>query len=167
LPFTLQSDLKLCQDNDGIVYDDSSAGTGQSSTILAMLAAVNECTPPGTFKWSSSDIIADRTSLRHLLGWAGGAWKPRDFRIDLSLVGERSIVFTRWKKNTRERASKGSYGSSYEAAQTRPSPGCEVTRRVGHDRIVSYVSTLQCGCLSSELKHLSADLRGIANCLPW
>jgi hypothetical protein len=140
MPITLQSDYELCLPDGGVVFDDHGAGTEQARAILAMLAAVNECTPAADFQWASSDLISDRNSLRNLLRWVGGWQKLADFRIDLSLVGDKSVVLTRWKQDTQERSSGRSYGFSYEDNQTVAAPGCELSRKAGHDRIVSYVS---------------------------
>jgi hypothetical protein len=142
MPFVLQSDDKLCRDDAGVVFSDHDAGNQQARSILTMLAAVNECTPPDAFQWGASDIISDRNSLRHLLRWAGNWPNLKDFRIDLSLAGTKSVVFSRWKRDVREWAASWSYGFSYEEAQTKPAPGCEMSRKAGHDRVVSYVSYL-------------------------
>jgi hypothetical protein len=140
MPFTLRSDKELCP--DGIVFDDHGAGTGQPTSILAMLAAVHECTVNDVqpFDWSSSDIISDRNSLRNLLRWVDDWEKLEDFRIDLHLAGNNSVVFTRWRRDTRQEPWEHSYGFSYEDDQTESPPGCEVSQRASHDRIVSYVS---------------------------
>jgi hypothetical protein len=140
MPFTIQSDGQLSR-NDGSTMDDPAAWDGQATSILAMLAAVHECTPSDTFQWSSSDFVSDRNSLRHLLRWAGQWSKLDDFRIDLSLVGTKTVVLTRWNRHSSEWApSTSGYGSSFKSNQTTAAPGCEVTAKGSHDRIVNYVS---------------------------
>jgi hypothetical protein len=140
VPFTLISDEDLCRSEAGVVFDDAGAGTEQATAILAMLAAVTECTPPGDFQWGPSDFICDRNSLRNLLRWVGNWEKLEDFRIDISLAGTKSVVLTRWKQATPEWSKKNSFGFSYEYFKTFAAPGCELGRKACHDRIVSYVS---------------------------
>jgi hypothetical protein len=122
------------------IFVDHGACDGQQTVLLALAAAVQECTP--NFIWSDADVVADRNTLRNLLRWAEreDPKKLKDFRADTHLAGHSTLVFTRWEERTVVRASKGSFGFSFERAQTRPAPGCEVARNTGRTRVISYVS---------------------------
>jgi hypothetical protein len=107
-----------------------------------MSAAVKECTADNSqpFEWASVDFVSDRNSLRNLLRWVGKWRKLEDFRIDMHLVGEKTVVFTRWRTHSQRGPSPQNYGFSFEHHNTLPAPGYEVKRKAAHDRIVSYVS---------------------------
>lgn len=142
MPFTLRLDTEVFADR--AVFVDSGAGTDQATSLLAMLAAVDECTASAApFDWNMADVITDRNSLRNLLRWVNQSptRKVDEFRIDMHLAGERSLVLTRWKRDTHVQALPGSFGFSYEENQTTPAPGCEDSRDAGHVRIISYVCT--------------------------
>jgi hypothetical protein len=140
MPFTVISDEELSARAGNLQFYDHGASTEDEAAILAMLAAVTECTSPDDFQWRTSDIISDRNTLRNLLRWVGSWEKLGTFRIDMSLTGERSIVLPRWRQAVPEWSKRYSYGSSYEDSQTLHAPGCELSRKSCHDRIMSYVS---------------------------
>lgn len=111
------------------------------ATLLPLIMAVNkqsEVTNKPPFDWSSVDIVTDRNGLRKLTRWVGGE-EVRDFRIDLQLAGEKTVLMNRWEKRNRELFSGRTYGFSFEKASTIPAPGCKDS--TGHHRIVSYVRT--------------------------
>ena len=68
--------------------------------------------------------------------WTSGT-ASKDFRIDMQLAGERTVLFNRWETRTREQMNGRTYGFNFEKASTRPASGCE--RSTGHHRIVRYV----------------------------
>lgn len=101
--------------------------------------AVNKCAeiakkPP--FDWSSADIVTDRNGLRKLTRWVAGE-DVRDFRLDLQLAGEHTVLVNRWEKRNREVFNGRTFGFSFEKASTVPAPGCKES--TGHHRIVTYV----------------------------
>jgi hypothetical protein len=151
MPFNIPSDGQISRDDGGIVADPA-GWDGQATSVLAMLAAVSECTAPDAFQWSTCDFVSDRNSLRHLLRWAGQWGKLDDFRIDLSLVGAKTVVLTRWNRHVSEWApSTSGYGTSFKIHQTMAAPGCEVTAKGSHDRIVNYVSARIDRCMDWKL----------------
>ncbi|PCH40482.1 hypothetical protein WOLCODRAFT_143128 [Wolfiporia cocos MD-104 SS10] len=90
--------------------------------------------------WRSVDLVTDRNCLRNLLRWCGGSGKkPRDFRIDLQLAGQHTMLFSRFVTNYRHGVGAGvgqTYGFSFENESTIPAPGCE--NSIEHARIVKY-----------------------------
>jgi hypothetical protein len=141
-PLTIRPDVEVFQGSE--VFVDHGSGTKQAESLLAMLTAVELCTPD--FNWNPSDIVSDRNSLRNLLRWvtwdSSARWRPRNFRIDMHLAGEKTLVLTRWKRDIVQRPAEHSYGFSYERSETVPVPGCALSRAAGHDRIMAYVSIL-------------------------
>jgi hypothetical protein len=101
-----------------------------------LLAAVDHCQADDPFDWSSVDIITDRNGLRKLLRWIEQTEALKDFRIDLQLAGEKTVLFNRWEPQHVEPGFPGSFGHSFEESQTVPAPGCEDGD--GHHRIVTY-----------------------------
>ena len=72
---------------------------------------------------------------------APAEWDPRkDFRIDLQLGGEKSVLMQRWAARAREVIvpPKGGCRANFEREHTAAAPGCEDAG--GHYRIVQYVS---------------------------
>lgn len=96
--------------------------------------------------WSSVDFVTDRSNLRKLLRWIKGTGEEvkREFRIDLQLAGERTVLMTRWERiNQTSRRRKlaehhTGIGHNFEKESTVPAKGCE--RGISHHRIVKYVS---------------------------
>lgn len=97
--------------------------------------------PP--FNWSAVDLVTDRNGLRKLLRWIYGPTEERDmyikdFRIDMQLAGEKTVLFNRWEKRTEEELSGFTFGFNFEKKTTVPAKGCE--ENAGHHRIIQYVS---------------------------
>jgi hypothetical protein len=110
------------------------------SVLLPLVAAVNKQMKGKNnpaFDWSSVDIVTDRNGLRKLTRWVGGDAAIRDFRIDLQLAGEKTVLMNRWEKRNREMYSGKTFGFSFEKASTEPAPCCKES--TGHHRIVTYV----------------------------
>ena len=109
------------------------------ATLLPLITAVNKRAEgkKDKFDWSSVDFVVDRNGLRKLMRWIGGDSDMRDFRIDLQLAGEQTVLFSRWEKRTRETFSGRTFGFSFEKASTQAAPGCRDS--TGHHRIISYV----------------------------
>lgn len=90
--------------------------------------------------WASVDFVTDRNGLRKLLRWiADKDGSAKEFRIDMELVGDRTVLFNRWEKRTREEAdvTRRTYGFNFERESTNIVPGCE--NSTGHHRIVKFV----------------------------
>ena len=66
----------------------------------------------------------------------GDGDRPREFRIDLQLAGEGTVLMNRWEKATWAPPGNG-FGFSFEEETTVPAIGCE--KNTGHHRIVQYV----------------------------
>jgi hypothetical protein len=139
-PLTIRPDVEVFQGSE--VFVDHGSGTKQAESLLAMLTAVELCTPG--FDWNPSDIVSDRNSLRNLHRWVNWAdsdpQPPWSFRIDMHLAGKKTLVLTRWKRGIVQRPADYSYEFSYERSETVPVPGCALSRAAGHDRIMAYVS---------------------------
>jgi len=108
------------------------------AVLLPLVVAVNKRTEMVSmplFDWSSVDIVTDRDNLLKLTGWVSGV--ARDFRIDLQLAGEKTVLMTRWSERYMEPFNGRTYGHSFEKESTVPAPGCKNT--AGHHRIVTYV----------------------------
>ena len=91
--------------------------------------------------WKNVDFITNRNGLRKLLRWiiftegTCGRSIP-EFRLDLQLAGDRTVLLNRWEKDVFAPPGLG-YGFGFEQATTKLAPGCE--RSTGHHRIVQYV----------------------------
>ena len=132
LPYNVQPDM-------GFHYVDQNSHRMPSANLLPLIVAVNqkqkdEGTSP--FPWNSVDFVTDRNGLRKLLRWIIGG-EVREFRIDVELVGTKTILFSRWEKRTQEQSSGRTYGFKFEKASTNHALGCE--EGSGHHRINSYV----------------------------
>ena len=88
--------------------------------------------------WPTVDIITDRNGLRKLLRWLSPSVgrEVRDFRIDVDLIGTKTIMLSRWEDRMHNPPNARSYGFAFEAATTRPAPGCPPS---GHYRAITYV----------------------------
>ena len=111
------------------------------ATLLPLITAVNKRAEgkEDKFDWASVDFVTDRNGLRKLMRWIGGGTSSdvRDFRIDLQLAGEKTVLFNRWEKRTREKFSGRTFGFSFEKASTQAAQGCKDS--TAHHRIISYV----------------------------
>ncbi|THG97020.1 hypothetical protein EW026_g4912 [Hermanssonia centrifuga] len=91
--------------------------------------------------WSSIDLITDRNNLRKLLGWAypiPGVKNKPTFRIDMELVGEKTLILHRWEERSSVNSEGTGFGDSFERESTTPGPGCEQSTLAGHGRIITY-----------------------------
>ena len=131
LPFTIPPDT-------GISFVDQNGYRIPRAILLPLITAVNKRAEDleDKFDWASVDFVTDRNGLRKLLRWVGGT-EVRDFRIDLQLAGQKTVLFNRWEKRTRETTSGRTFGISFEKASTEAAPGCRDS--TGHHRIVTYV----------------------------
>ena len=134
VPFTLQPD-------DVAVYVDQNSAQLSQYPMLPLFAAADaihgqEATPP--VDWPTVDIVTDRNGLRKLLRWLNPSpgREVRDFRIDVQLVGAKTLVLSRWESPSREVHTGRSFGHAFEAAMTRPAPDCPSS---GHQRAITYV----------------------------
>ncbi|PCH39664.1 hypothetical protein WOLCODRAFT_134808 [Wolfiporia cocos MD-104 SS10] len=76
-------------------------------TLLRAVGVVAEMNAD-PLDWRSVDLVTDRNCLRNLLRWCGGSGrKPRDFRIDLQLACQHTILFSRFVTNYRHGAGAG------------------------------------------------------------
>lgn len=107
--------------------------------------------------WPAVDVVTDRNSLRKLLAYVQDAPPPKDFRIDLQLAGNWTVMFLRWEEKTAEVSGFKGYGDSFERAVTEPAPGCERATLAGHHRVVKYVRRVSYGCAVAWLTCISHD----------
>ncbi|CAA7262952.1 unnamed protein product [Cyclocybe aegerita] len=130
MPYTITPDT-------GIHYVDHNGYRMHANVLLPLVLAVNkrhEMTKAPAFDWASVDFVTDRNNLRGLLRWVNGT--SRDFRIDLQLAGEKTILMNRWSARYREVFNGRTYGFSFERESTDPVPGCRGTQ--SHHRIITY-----------------------------
>ncbi|TFK40515.1 hypothetical protein BDQ12DRAFT_679577 [Crucibulum laeve] len=109
-----------------------------SAVLLPLITAVDiKAKEEGllSFDWPSVDFVTDRNGLRKLLRWIVGG-EVKNFRIDLQLAGEKTVLFNRWERRTRELFSGYTFGFNFEKASTKHAYGCE--NSTGHHRIVTY-----------------------------
>ncbi|KAF2423194.1 hypothetical protein EJ08DRAFT_596344 [Tothia fuscella] len=84
---------------------------------------------------STADLVTNRNSLRHLLGFVQG--KVDTFRIDLNTVHD-TLFLTRHEKTTHRTIgarNPSGYGHNFETAFTAPEAGLESS---GHHRVITY-----------------------------
>ena len=147
MPFTVPLDGNIT-----IIDQD---GTHVPSTPLLPLFIAADIVHPlreKPFDWPSVDVVANRNSLRKLLGWANGT-ERWDFRIDVELAGERTILLNRWVESVIVDVNPRSYGHNFEEESTVPVPGCEQSIR--HLRIIKYVSFIHTLELQMESVHVN------------
>ncbi|KAI0693837.1 hypothetical protein C8T65DRAFT_585445 [Cerioporus squamosus] len=126
--------------------DQNGFRMGGASCLLPLFRAVDivsEENADTTIDWSAVDIVTDRNGLRKLMRWlqysgADSAEPLKEWRIDLQLGGEKTVLMHRWEKRQREVAAppKSGCGHNFERESTTPAKGCE--RSTGHHRIVQY-----------------------------
>jgi len=131
LPFTLQPD-------DGSNFVDQNGARMSQYPMLPLFVAadaIHEKKAP--VDWPAVDVISDRNGLRKLLRWLNPSEgrEVRDFRIDVELVGAKTIMLNRWEFRDREPPTGRSYGFAFEAATSRAAPGCPIS---GHHRAITY-----------------------------
>jgi hypothetical protein len=111
-----------------------------SAPLTPLFASADVLAADGTTEpvdWPEVDFVTDRNGLRKLLRWATSSEKLRDFRIDLQLAGNITVIMNRWEDRTVDYPHPFVYGLSFEHNTTKPAPGCEGSD--GHHRTVSYV----------------------------
>jgi hypothetical protein len=106
--------------------------------LFAAADAIQQCqeaAPP--VDWPNVDVITDRNGLRKLLRWLDPSpgRAVRDFRIDVQLVGTKTLVLSRWESPSREVHVARSYGHAFETAMTRTTPDCPSS---SHQRAITY-----------------------------
>lgn len=133
VPLTLQPD-------SGDHFVDQNGARMTEHPLLPLFAAadvIHENKEPPV-DWPAVDVISDRNGLRKLLRWLNPSEgkQVRDFRIDVELVGAKTIVLNRWEGRMREPPIGRSYGFNFEAATSRAADGCPIS---GHHRTITYV----------------------------
>ncbi|KAF8817087.1 hypothetical protein BYT27DRAFT_7126830 [Phlegmacium glaucopus] len=130
LPFTIPPD-------SGMFFVDQNSYRMPQAMLLPLITAVNKIAErkEDKFDWPSVDFVSDRNGLRKLMRWVGGN-EVRDFRIDLQLAGEKTVLFKRWEKRVQEAYNGRTFGFSFEKASTETAPGCRDS--TGHHRIITY-----------------------------
>ncbi|KAA1472274.1 hypothetical protein DENSPDRAFT_850802 [Dentipellis sp. KUC8613] len=127
-PFTLQPDT-------GLRFVDQNGHRMPTMPLLPLMKAADEAGT--TVDWPSIDVVTDRNGLRKLARWIDKGASARDFRIDIELGGDRTLIMSRWEPNTRDSAGNGrSFGFGFEEATTRHAQGCG--KSTGHYRITKY-----------------------------
>jgi hypothetical protein len=140
------------QPDRGIHFVDQNGYRMPKYPLLPLITAVTtraEGAYQLDFDWSAVDFVTDRNSLRKLVRWAKGNG-ARDFRIDLELAGDKTVLMNRWEKRTRELFSGRTFGFNFEKASTLPVEDCR--EATGHHRIVSYVGLLVLSISPGSLK---------------
>ena len=133
VPFTLQPD-------SGSHFVDQNGARMSDYPFLPLFAAADAIhdnkKPP--VDWPTVDVVTDRNGLRKLMRWLNPSEgrEVRDFRIDVELIGAKTIVLSRWEGRTREPPTGKSYGFAFEDATARAAPGCPSS---GHHRTITYV----------------------------
>lgn len=92
--------------------------------------------------WPTVDVVTDRNGLRKLLRWLSPSSrrKVRDFRIDIQLVGTKTLVLSRWDGSMYEPPTGRTYGYGFEGATTVAAPDCPPSgHHRGHHRAIAYV----------------------------
>ncbi|KAH9020496.1 hypothetical protein EDB85DRAFT_2278742 [Lactarius pseudohatsudake] len=122
VPFTLQPD-------DGYVYFDQKNAQLAQYPMLPLFAAadaIHDEKAALPVDWPTVDVVTDRNGMRKLLRWLdptpGRA--VRDFRIDVQLVGNKTLVLRRWESPAGGGLTNRSYGHAFQAEMTRAAPDC-------------------------------------------
>jgi hypothetical protein len=104
--------------------------------LLAAADAIHDKKAP--VEWPALDVITDRNGLRKLLRWLNSSEgrEVRNFRIDVELVGTKTIVLSRWEGRTHDPPSTRSFGFAFETAMSCAAPGCPIS---SHYRAITYV----------------------------
>ncbi|TFY74199.1 hypothetical protein EWM64_g9814 [Hericium alpestre] len=132
LPFTIAPD-------EGLRFVDYNSFRMPGSALLPLLLAVDEMGKP--IEWPTVDFVADRNSLRKIMGWIDHGSEAKDFRINFELAGERTVLLNRWEPNARDLAGNGkTFGLGFERETTKAAPECE--DGPVHHRVIKYVSYL-------------------------
>lgn len=137
VPFTLEPD-------DGSNFVDENTARMADYPMLPLFASADAIHgKEAPVNWPAVDVITDRNSLRKLMRWLSPSEGKEvcDFRIDVELVGTKTLVLNRWEGRERQPPNGRSYGFGFEAAMTRAAPGCPIS---GHHRAITYVRFLSC-----------------------
>lgn len=135
-PYNVQPDF-------GLFFIDHNGYKMPKAPLVPLIAAVTkrvETNPEVAFDWSSVDFVADRNFLRKLLRWVRNEDPAKDFRFDLELAGEKTVLVNRYEARHREQYNGRTYGYNFEKSSTEAAPGCQ--KATGHHRIAKYVSFL-------------------------
>ncbi|TFY66003.1 hypothetical protein EVG20_g5084 [Dentipellis fragilis] len=127
VPFTLPPDLgpRSSQNNH----------CNNGSPLLPLMKAVDAI--GAAVDWPNVDVVADRNALRKLLWWINKAAQAEDFRIDIELGGDHTLLMSRWRANvTYGSGDWRTFGFGFEESTTRNVKGCE--KSTGHYRIIKY-----------------------------
>lgn len=130
MPFSVPPD-------SGIAMVDPNSYHFDRYPILPAMIAVEEL-QGGDYPWNTVDFMTDRNNIRKLLRWICN--DPKEFRIDLHLAGEQTIILGRWEKRFREPSSGFTYGLNYKEAAAYYPAECQGSE--SHHRILRYVSYL-------------------------
>jgi hypothetical protein len=135
VPFTLQPD------SNSNFIDQNSARSSEYPMLPLFAAADAIHGKKAPVDWPNVDVITDRNGLRKLLRWLSpsAGREVRDFRIDIDLIGTKTILLSRWESRNREPPTGRSFGFGFETAMTRPAPGCSSST---HHRAITYVRCL-------------------------
>lgn len=138
--------LQLHNDRVSNIGNEQDANVVPKWPLLALVAAVRHERGP-EYPLKSVDIITARNSLRRLLRWirSGGRRSGSfEFRIDVDIVGRRTMLLSRRELRDSEphvRRAHG-HGLAFERAATYSeddSDGNLYMRYMGYNRIVRYV----------------------------
>jgi hypothetical protein len=132
MPFTVEA-------NAGISFVHENDFRMPSAPLLPLFKSVDHVAmhdDQANIDWSSIDFVTDRNGLRKLLRWINNT-ATTEFRIDMQLAGQRTVLFNRWEKRTRE-VPQWAYGLNFHKESTTPAPGCKLGS--GHHRVITYVS---------------------------
>jgi hypothetical protein len=130
------------QPDDGSNFVDQNTARSSEYPMLPLFTAADVIHgKKAPVDWPNVDVITDRNGLRKLLRWLNPSVgrEVRDFRIDVDLIGTKTILLGRWESRSREPPSGRSFGFGFEAATSRPAPGCPIS---GHHRAITYVRLL-------------------------
>ncbi|KAI0255085.1 hypothetical protein BJV78DRAFT_1386971 [Lactifluus subvellereus] len=131
VPFTLQPD-------DGFKFVDQHSARSPEYSMLPLFTAADAIHGKrAPVEWPAVDVIAGRSSLRKLLRWLNpsAGRKVYDFRIEVDLIGTKTILLSRWEHRSCEPPTGRIFGFAFEDAMTCPAPGCP---SAGHHRAITY-----------------------------
>ncbi|RXW19074.1 hypothetical protein EST38_g6772 [Candolleomyces aberdarensis] len=131
-PYNVQPDF-------GLFFIDHNGYKMPKAPLVPLVAAVTkrvETNPEVEFDWPSIDFVADRNFLRKLLRWVRNEDPAKDFRFDLELAGEKTVLVNRYEARHREQYNGRTYGYNFEKSSTEAAPGCQ--KATGHHRIAKY-----------------------------
>ncbi|EJD50996.1 hypothetical protein AURDEDRAFT_160137 [Auricularia subglabra TFB-10046 SS5] len=134
--------MVLPWDKSTTVTEQQSADVVPKYPLLALVASIRQERPDYAF--ADIDVVTARNSLRRLLRWIrsrGKAALLREFRIDVDVAGDKTILLTRRELRANEPHIKNAHGRglAFERAATRDeSDGAAYMPYMGHHRIVKY-----------------------------